>query len=71
MLMRIARKSSLQALRESKAMGLSITYLEDEILYEEKPDETRKILKDAGKKSERLKIGGKVIKKGTVAYTKK
>ncbi len=40
-LAKIARDSSAQAIRESKALGLDIVYMENGKLYCEKPDGSR------------------------------
>jgi hypothetical protein len=41
----IGKRSAKKAIRESKAMNLTITYMEKGILYSEKPDGTKIKLK--------------------------
>jgi len=41
----IAKRASEKAIRESKALNLTITYMENGILYRENPDGTRKEIK--------------------------
>lgn len=66
-LIKIAKKSSIKAVKESKALGLSITYLKDGVLYEELPDGTvKKIKKIKSLASPELKL-----KKGMIFHAKK
>ena len=44
-LIKIGKMAAEQAIRESKAMGLDITYMEKGKLYTEKPDGSRKEIK--------------------------
>ena len=46
-LAKIAAAASAQAIRESKALGLDIVYMENGIIYIEKPDGSRKELKSS------------------------
>lgn len=42
---RMAKKASQQAIREAKTLGVTITYLENDKIYKEFPDGTRKVIK--------------------------
>ncbi|HET6243114.1 MAG: hypothetical protein H0V01_07635 [Bacteroidetes bacterium] len=45
LLSKIGRESAAQAIRESKALGLTITYMENGILYEEDAKGKKSIIK--------------------------
>jgi hypothetical protein len=66
-LKKIAKKSSEKAVKESKALGLSITYLKEGVLYEEFPDGTVKKIKEI-KSIAASKLN---LKKGMVFHAKK
>lgn len=64
-LFKLGKAVSSKAIKTSKALGLSITFMEKGILYKEHPDGTREILNDRnaiyrsvkGTESESLKSG--------------
>lgn len=70
-LVRIAHRSSAQAVRESKALGLSITYMEKGILYKEDAEGNKVAIKSLVKKTAKRKVGSIIIKKGLVIHAKK
>ena len=70
-LVRIGRNSSVHAIRESKALGLTITYMEDGVLYRELPDGTKEVLNAGTKRITKRKIGSILIKKGIILHAKK
>jgi hypothetical protein len=70
-LVRIGRNSTLHAIRESKALGLTITYMENGVLYRELPDGTKEVLNAGEKKIVKRKIGSILIRKGIVLHAKK
>jgi len=68
-LTKVARKSAANAIRASKALGLSITYMEKGILYKEKPNGVRKIIAVASTKIPVKKAPVK-YKKGMILHAK-
>jgi hypothetical protein len=62
-LIRIGRESATHAIRESKALGLSITYMENGKLFNERADGTRELLSNESKKSVKRKPGRIIINK--------
>ncbi len=47
-LLKIGKLAAQRAIRSSKALGLSITFMEKGVLYREHPDGTKDILNDEG-----------------------
>jgi len=70
-LIRASREASINAIKEARAMGLDITYLQDGILYREKPDGTRKEINSNRKSVSKGKLGNMVLKKGMILHAKK
>lgn len=68
-LVRVGRLSAAKAIRESKALGLSITFIENGILYREFPDGKRVIVKNSVRRV-RSKNSPK-LKKGMIFHAKK
>lgn len=67
MLVRIGKTAAKEAIRSSKALGLSITYLKNGEVVEELPDGTIKVLKPkSDDQPKRPKL-----KKGIILYAKK
>jgi hypothetical protein len=64
-LVRAANISGRNAVRRSKALDLTITYIEDGIIYEELPDGTKKAIGEVEKKDAQV-----VLVKGMVLHGK-
>ena len=69
-LVKIGRAASANAIRASKALGLSITYMEKGVIYRENADGTKEIIKEAPKKVFPKKTS-MPLKKGMVFHAKK
>lgn len=65
-LRRIGVEAAKQAIRSSKALGLSITYLKDGKVIEEFPDGTTKIIKEI----EEVELPDVKLKKGMVFHAR-
>jgi hypothetical protein len=67
-LIKVGQKGVENAIRASKALGLSIVYMENGILYKEHPDGTKTVIEESDQKPvSKLKLKTKV-KKGTVLH---
>jgi len=66
-LIRAGRKAAAQAIRTSKALGLTITFMKDGVLYRENPDGTKEIISTKTK----IKNNKNILKKGMVLHAKK
>lgn len=64
-LVRVATVSGRNAVRRSKALDLTITYIEDGIIYEELPDGTKKAIGEVEKKDAAV-----VLVKGMILHGK-
>ena len=62
--------ASTNAIKEAKALGLSITYLQNGILYREKSDGTRIAIGGRAKIVTKRKLGGILLKKGMIFMQK-
>jgi hypothetical protein len=65
-LKKIVKKASERAIRENKALGLPITYLEDGKIIKEYANGTKEVLRVKEKVQ-----GSPTIKKGTILHVKK
>ncbi len=65
LLVKVGRVSSHNAVRRSKALDLTITYIEDGIVYEELPDGTKKQISIVEKKEPTI-----VLAKGMILHGK-
>ena len=70
-LKRAGLAAGTNAIRESKAMGLTITFMENGVLYREHPNGTREIVHNSAKRINKRKIGGITITRGLVLHAKK
>lgn len=68
---RAGRTSAANAIRASKALGLSITYMQKGIIYKEHTDGTKQIIAASGKAKAAAKQPLKTLKKGMILYAKK
>ena len=68
---RAGRTSAANAIRASKALGLSITYMEKGIIYKEHTDGTKQIIASSRKAKAATKQPLKTLKKGMILYAKK
>jgi len=68
-LVKVARRSAKRAIRESKALGLTIKYLKNGILYSESPEGIKEIIQDTTK-SKISKIKSLKLKKGMIFHAK-
>ncbi|MDP2388265.1 MAG: hypothetical protein Q8M29_17960 [Bacteroidota bacterium] len=68
-LIKVGKSSAAKAIRESKALGLSITFIENGILYKEQADGSREIVKNKEKRER--SSNSLVIKKGMIFHAKK
>lgn len=66
-LIKAGKVSATKAIRESKALELSITYMEKGILYKEGPDGKRTTIETLPKKKSGKSI---ILKKGMILYAK-
>ena len=70
-LIKAGRDGAFNAIRASKALGLSITYLRKGILYLEQPDGTKTIIANADNEMATPKKAKVQLKKGMVFHAKK
>ena len=73
-LVKVGRTGAANAIRETKALGLPITYLQGGVLYKEYPDGRKEILAAVAVKKTAAKKTAKVatpLKKGMVLHAKK
>ncbi|MBK7850725.1 MAG: hypothetical protein IPJ66_06130 [Bacteroidetes bacterium] len=70
-LVKVGRKGSANAIRATKALGLSITYMKNGVLYKEFPDGRTEQLKsvEVKKSTSRRSVGR--LKKGVILHAKK
>jgi hypothetical protein len=66
-LIKSAKTSARNAIRASKALGLTVTYIEQGAIVNELPDGTKEIIK----KIETTRISLVKLKKGMIFYAKK
>lgn len=69
MLMKAGRKGAIDAVRASKALGLSITYLEKGVIYMENPDGSKEVLKKIQTTAEKRQNSLK-LRKGMIFHAK-
>jgi len=69
-LVKVGRSSSTNAIRASKALGLSITYLKNGKIIKDEADGTANIIKEIPIKSRANRKQKVVLKKGMVLYAK-
>lgn len=60
-LVRAATNSGHNAVRRSKALDLTITFIEDGIIYEEHPDGTKKPIGEVERKEATVVVKGMVL----------
>jgi hypothetical protein len=70
-LIKAGKASAANAIRTSKALGLTITYMEKGILYKEKPDGTKEIVKTTAWKKTASKKAVATLRKGMILHAKK
>jgi hypothetical protein len=68
LLIKAGRKGAMEAVRASKALGLNITYMEKGVVYREKPDGTKEVLKKIDLKNKSLSDLG--LRKGMILHAK-
>ena len=66
-LIKAGKTSAIKAIRESKALELSITYMEKGVLYKEGPDGKKIAIKTLRRKKPAKSIG---LKRGMILYAK-
>lgn len=72
LLLKIGKSASTKAIKTSKALGLSITFMEKGVVYKEHPDDTSEILNDESANYLALKgAESESLKKGTVLNFRK
>lgn len=69
-LIKAGRTAVANAIRASKALGLSITYMEKGILYNELPDGTKEVIDSTSPESGKEKKQVLLLKKGMVLHAK-
>lgn len=70
-LVKIGRAGSANAIRASKALGLSITYMQNGILYKEDSSGTKEIVGTSTKQNPVSKKSQLLLKKGMLLHAKK
>ncbi len=71
-LLKIGKAVSSKAIKTSKALGLSITFMEKGVLYKEHPDGTREILNDENVNYQTVKSSeSESLKSGAVLNVRK
>jgi hypothetical protein len=70
-LVKVGRVSSANAIRASKALGLSITYLQNGVLYKEDSNGTKEILSTTNNQNSVSKKTPLQLKKGMLLHAKK
>jgi hypothetical protein len=70
-LIRASRAASVNAIKEAKALGLVITYMQDGILYREHPDGSRSQIAGQTKLVTKRKPGDIKLKKGMILHAKR
>jgi hypothetical protein len=68
-LKKVAKRSAKKAIRESKALGLTIKYLKNGILYSESPEGIKEVIQRPVK-SKTSKIKSLKLKKGMIFHAK-
>ncbi len=68
-LVKVGRTSAAKAIRESKALGLSIIYMQKGVLYKEKSDGQVEVLESVTKRPKSK--SSLVLKKGMIFHAKK
>ncbi len=68
---RAGRTSASNAIRASKALGLSITYMQKGVIYKEHTDGTKEVIVSIGSAKSATKSPKTALKKGMVLYAKK
>jgi len=70
-LVKVGRAGSANAIRASKALGLSITYMKNGVLYKEDSNGTKEIVSTSIKQNSASKKSSLPLKKGMLLHAKK
>lgn len=68
LLIKAGKKGTMEAVRTSKALGLNITCMEKGVVYREKPDGIKEVLKKINPKNNSLSDLG--LRKGMILHAK-